>query len=92
MMFIRVELFAFAAHAAGHLRPAVVFPVGEALLDHLERFHVVGRREAAGALEGEEGIQTTGARSLAFFHRAKGPSEHMHFIGSVGIESADGHR
>src|SRR6202008_2057029 len=85
VVLVAVELLALLAHATRHLRPAVLGPVGEPLLHQLERLDVVGRGEAAGTVEGEEGVEPARAGALPLLHRAERPGGDVHLAGTLGI-------
>src|SRR5262245_20690995 len=91
MVLVAVELIAFASHAARHLGPAIVLPVGETLLNKFQRYDIVGCGESAGPVEGEECIEPARARGLRFFNRPEGPRGHVHLAGTIGKERAHGY-
>ncbi len=82
-MLVAVELLAVLAHAARHFRPAVLGPVGEPLLHQFQRLDVVGRGEAAGAVEGEERVEPARTRALALLDRAERPGGDVHLVGAL---------
>jgi len=84
MEFIAIELFAFAAHAARHFRPAIIFPIGKTLLHELKRFDIIWCRKTTRTIEGKESVQSTSPRALAFFNGTKRPSCDLHLIHAIG--------
>ena len=92
MQFIGVQLFALFRHAACHYRPGYFAETADARLHRFQRFDVVGRGKAAGAVERQKTVEPHRACGGRFFFRPQRAGAHLHAVGRQRMKGANGDR